>query len=415
MTAPIPAPGSSPASAISSREINRASVELSNWYMAGQSSREGHSDIMLHRAGSTFQAYGADLVAIHGNFKQLDEYERETIDDLRDQGASIPDLVDYLRAPVDINPEGKEIRSDVASRLRLRQFKAQSRQIQSSGRYAAVLAGSALILTAGAVLAAPTVVPFISPKVAPAISVALTPLVPYLPMVSKAAFGLLSAAAGGGAVTFLGKTLGNWQKIKGGPPRLDVGKHEDFSDLPNSLGNIDYQAITDEYQAIPSADRYLLAHLSPSEMRLFLSGSDSVRKHIITSSPPSSWAKIQSKFDNLAHGKKTIPSRAKRLSQVIHTLITATWNREKASGRIPDLERRMETWRAAAEINRRSRQEDLGLPVDPTQQSDDVVLTLGPDRKPIGSIPRTKLRSGAFLIDGGLCPSTNGPTPKNPL
>lgn len=355
-------------SSVSEKEINRAAVELGTWYMGrekgkyrlGQDEDEDHA-VTLHRVNATFQAYGPDVVKIHHWFSDLEPYEREVLDDLRDIGVSIPDIVDYLRAPEDLNPEGKTIRSDMASSLRLQHFEEKSQKIKSSGRSAAILAGSALVLIAGAAVAAPTVLPAIAPSLAPAVTTALAPVAAYLPTLQSGAMSLLHLAAGGGAMAIAVKSWNNWQKIRGGPPALNIGKQEDFKDLPNSLGNLDYKRITDEYQAIPAADRYLLAHLSESEMRLFLSGSDSVRKHILSASPPSAWSKIQSRLDSLAKGKRTFPARVRRLGQVAYTILTASWNRESGNGRIPDLEKRMERWRAAARINTMGRQEDLAL------------------------------------------------------
>ena len=355
-------------SSVSEKEINRACVALSTWYMGKEQGKykfkydneEDHA-VTLHRVNATFQAYGADVIKVHQWFSEMDPYEREVLDDLRDIGVSIPDIVDYLRAPEDLNPEGLPIRSDMASALRLREFEAKSKKIQSTGRSAAILAGSALILTAGAAVAAPVILPAVAPSLAPAITTALAPVAAYLPTLQSGAMSLLHLAAGGGAMALSVKAWNNWQKIRGGPPALNIGAENDFKDMPNSLGNLDYKKITDEYQAIPTADRYLLSHLSESEMRLFLAGSDSVRKHVLSASPPSAWSKIQSRLDSLAKGKKGFPARARRLGQVAYTILTASWNRESGNGRIPDLEKRMERWRAAARVNTMGRQEDLSL------------------------------------------------------
>ena len=358
---------------------SRAAVSLSHWYMAGQSPSAEDAPVQLHRVGSAFQALGEDIVAIHDRFQALDAYERETLEDLRDLGVSVPDIIDYLRAESGLNPQGKPIRTDVATSLRKREFQSKSDRIESSGRSAAILAGSAALLAVGAVVAAPVVLPVVAPAAAPAATAALAPVVALVAPLKAAASSLIQFAAGGGALAVAWKSWSEWQKIRSGSPRLDIGRDQDFEDLSGSLGKLDYASLNDHYEAITGSDRYLLAHLSTTEMRMFLSGSDGVRKHILSANPPSPLAKVQSRLDRMAHGRGVL-STIKRAGAVCAVLITAPWHREAGNGRIPDLEKRLESWRANADLNQRLREDPMSEVSFHTDLFDrEKVVTFTPD------------------------------------
>jgi hypothetical protein len=327
-------------------------MALSHWYVSTATPADNEDRaVHLHRVGAVFQALGPDIGFVMDQFSNLDDYERETLDDLRDLGVSVPDVIDYLRAAPGLNPEGLPTRPDVATALRKREFQYKSARIESSGRSAAIFAGSLALLTVGAALVAPVILPAIAPSAAPTITAALTPVLSAIAPFQDGIVEMLKLAAGGGAVAATWKAWNGWQKIRSGAPRLDIGKDSDFKDLPQSLGSMDYARLNDEYEAIPAADRYLLSHLSQTEMRLFLAGNDGVRKHILTASPPAPWAKVQSRLDSLAHGSDAA-SRIKRLGAVAVVLVTAPYHRAANRGHIPDLDRRLENWRANAEINK---------------------------------------------------------------
>lgn len=339
---------------------SRAVVAMGHWFMEGQRVSAEDSPVMLHRVNSSFQALGDDIIFLFDRFQKLQAYERETLDDLRDLGVSVGDVVDYLRAAPGLNPEGKPIRTDVATAMRKREFQSRSDRIESSGRSAALLAGSAALLAVGAVVAAPMVLPSVAPTVAPAIAAAVMPVLEFVAPLKDAALGLVEFAAGGGALAVGWKAWTGWQKVRSGSPRLDIGRDDDFKDLPNSLGAQDYDALNDHYEAIPSADRYLLSHLSNTEMRMFLGGNDSVRKHLLSTNPPAPVSKIQARLDTLARGTGNgVRSTLKRVASVCAVLVTAPWHRDAGNGRIPDLERRLESWRANADMNRTFREERM--------------------------------------------------------
>lgn len=111
------------------------------------------------QAREPFAMLGNDLFALRKRFEQLQDYEVETLNDLRDRNVSIPDLIDYIRAEPGFNPEGKPVRTDVASALRRKEFLAKSSRLESLGRSATIAAGSVALLGVGAALAASGLVP----------------------------------------------------------------------------------------------------------------------------------------------------------------------------------------------------------------------------------------------------------------
>lgn len=387
---------------------SRAVVAMGHWYMEGQKVPAEDSAVMLHRVNSAFQALGDDILFIFDRFQKLQAYERETLDDLRDLGVSVSDVVDYLRAAPGLNPEGKPIRTDVATAMRKREFQSRSDRIESSGRSAALLAGSAALLAVGAVVAAPMVVP----SIAPAISATVSPVLEFVAPFKDAAMGLMEFAAGGGALAVCWKAWTGWQKIRSGSPRLDIGRDDDFKDLPNSLGAQDYDALNDHYEAIPSSDRYLLAHLSTTEMRMFLAGNDSVRKHLLSANPPAPLSKIQARLDTLARGKGNgVGSTFKHVASVCAVLITAPWHRDTGNGRIPDLERRLENWRANADMNRTFREDRMEAELEKAraqaqaeQDRANRVLRFMPPNLgyPVGYRPSTDLPLATQIIPAQL-------------
>lgn len=344
----------------------RASVALSHWYVQNKTDEE-EAAVLLHRVGASFSLLGNDVVDVYKKFQALDEYERATLDDLRDLGVSVGDVIDYLRAEPGLNPAGRPIRTDVATDMRKREFKSQSDRIESSGRSAAILAGSLALVAVATVAVAPTVLPAVAPTIAPMVTAKIAPALALVAPLKSAATSLIQFAAGGGAIAVMWQSWGSWQKIRSGSPRLDIGKDEEFKDLPNSLGRQDYKSLNDHYEAIPSADRYLLAHLSNTEMRMFLAGNDSVRKHLLSANPPAPLAKIHAKLDTLARSKNQgVGAKIKKIASVCAVLITAPWHRNAGNGRIPKLDQLLESWRANADMNRDLREEpwkaELSLP-----------------------------------------------------
>lgn len=289
----------------------------------------------------TFQMFGEDILVLWDRFESLEDYEKETLNDLRDKDISIPDLMSYVRAEPGFNPEGKPVRVEVASAFRKREFLEKSQRIEDSGRSAALAIGAVGMLAVGSWV--------VTSGIFPGIEAAAFSVTQWVKPAWEMASDLVHSAAGGGAMILAWKAWKELQEIRGGVQRLDLGKDSDFSDLPNSLGKIDYNKLNDQYESIPTADQHLIKHLSPTELRMFLNGKDATRLHILRSNPPSPWAKVQSRLDPVAHGDGFWLGK---LMMAAWTVIASPWHREKNNARVPDLNERMANWRAFAKINR---------------------------------------------------------------
>lgn len=285
-----------------------------------------------------FEMLGNDLIALRERFEALSDYEQETINDLRNRGVSIPDLVDYMRAEPGFNAEGKPVRKDVASHLRKKEFLEKSSRIESLGRSAAIAAGSlAMLGVAGATLGS---------GMFPQLVVATD----FIPKIWDVATNVVQTAAGGGLMLLSWKTWQEFNSLKQSVPRLDLGGDSSFKDLPNSIGNLNYTKVNEQYESIPDADQHLIKHLSPTELRMFLTGKDPTRLHILRANPPTSWSQIQSRLVPLVQKDN---NRIKSACRALGSLMSAPWRREKNNARIPDLKKRLEEWREFAQINKR--------------------------------------------------------------
>mgnify|MGYP006894101018 CR=1 FL=1 len=295
----------------------------------------------------SFHTFGDDLKTLWERFEQLNDYERAIIDDLRDNGASIGDLVDYIRAEEGFNDQDKPVRGDVASHIRRKEFLEKSKRIESGGRSAAILAGSLGLIGLGAVAVT------VGAGLVPGFVVAS-----WVPEAISMTWGVVKGAAGGGALLLAWKGWQHLHSIKHGTPKLDIGKNNDFSDLKHSLGHINFKAFNHQVQAIPTADQHLLKHLSPTELRMFFTGSDAARLHLLRANPPSAWAQVQSKLEVVLRPKD---SRFKSLMELCKTMLQAPWKREKNDARIPSLRQKLANYREFAEMNAKHEMDDYSL------------------------------------------------------
>lgn len=287
------------------------------------------------QAHAPFQMYGNDLLDIYDRFLELDDYERMVLDDLRDKGASIPDLVDYIRAEEGLNAEGKPTRTDIATTIRRKEFLQKSQKIEASGRSAVLLLGAVgLVGLAGVAVSA-------------GLATGVT-LAPWVPEAIAFTGEVLNTAAGGGAIMLAWKAWNELHELKHGSPKIEIGKEEEFEDLPHSLGRLNFQKLNEQLESIPSADRHLIKHLSPSEMRVFLMGGDATRLHILRSNPPSFAAKVQAELEPLLHPGD---SRLKSLVTVCKTVLTAPWKKDQNDAGIGRLKDRLLAWRSFAQMN----------------------------------------------------------------
>lgn len=336
----------------------RAHFSLSQWYLDKHDQAEIERMVERDVWGSesrqsreTFNLLDEDLVQVWERFQALSEYERETIDDLRDKEVSIPDLIDYIRGESGFNPDNKPVRTDIASTLRKREFLAKSKRIEDSGRSAALAIGAVGMIAIGSWV--------ITSGLFPDAAAAAGSITKWVKPAWEIASDLVQTAAGGGAMLLAWKGWKEFQQIKSGVPRLELGRDADFSDLPVSLGKINYGRLNDQYESIPSADRHLIKHLSATELRMFLTGGDSTRLHILRANPPAPWAKVQSRLDKAASGQGPW---IKQMAMAAWTVISAPWHRDHNNARIPDLEERMQNWRDFARITREHRKGRLENP-----------------------------------------------------
>ena len=347
-------PASSTLSPRTPRGMSRALSNFSNWFM------EKHDDVETRKMRQddrwmnemaqvrhSFEMFGGDLSTLWSRFEQMSDYEKETLSDLRDRNVSIADVIDYVRAEPGFNAEGKPVRTDVASALRRKEFLEKSNRIESSGRSAALAAGAVAMLGIATVAVGAGFFP------------ALAPAAAWIPKAWALVSSVVQAAAGGGVMLLAWKGWKELNNLKQGVPRLELGSDASFSDLPNSLGNMDYERLNEQYESIPVSDQHLIKHLSSTELRMFFAGKDTTRLHLLRANPPSAWAKIQSRVEPLMNGQGNVVSKT---IATLGTIITAPWNRERNNARIPDLKERLVKWREFAQINQEFTPGDEILP-----------------------------------------------------
>lgn len=334
-----------------SLHARRARFALAQWYLARfeeddvqRMTDKGTWESQMRQSRETFGLMGEDLPALHERFATLNEYERETLDDLRDRDVSIPDLIDYLRAETGFNAEGRPVRSDLAATLRKREFLAKSKRIEDSGRSAALAVGAMGMLAIGSWA--------VTSGLFPGLAEAAAPVTQWIKPAWEMATDLVHSAAGGGALLLSWKMWKEYQQVKSGAGRLDLGRDADFSDLPASLGAMNYARVNDQYESIPNTDRHLIRHLSPTEARMFLGGSDSTRLHILRANPPTAWAQVQSRMDQISFERG---GWVKALARTAWSILSSPWHRDRNNARVPDLEARMANWRRFADLNRQHR------------------------------------------------------------
>lgn len=337
--------------------VHQAQLALTNWYVqklfddgTGEMDREKARTIMATReykiehsdAFSVFKEMGDTILPLFEKFNDLEPFEMETMGALRDEGSSIPDLIDYLRAERGFNPEGKPVRHEMATALRKKQFKENTKKIEArSGTAFAVAAGIAVVgigvwVAVSGDLTALTALPTV---IGEPISWAL-----------ESVGSLMKNLVLGGALIAGWKGYKMIQDIRSGTPKLDLGKDADFADIAGPIGNPNYEKINIQIESMRSADQHLIKHLSPTELRFFLLGGDSARLHILRNNPPSQRALLEYAVGNMDHVKGWKNSVA-----TAWQMLSAPLRRDKSETGIPHLRDKMNTWRRHAAINRVSR------------------------------------------------------------
>lgn len=327
---------------ISFKDMRHAVRSFSGWYFEKHTPEEleGFRKNNLWgseaaQARTPFETLAGDLPYLWDRFEKMEDYEKETLNDLRDRDVSIPDLIDYIRAEPGFNPENKPIRVDVASNLRKKAFLKKSKRIESTGRSSALVAGAVVLVGVAAMAVA---------------GPAAGPIAAWIPKAWAIATSVVKAAAGGSLMLIAWKSWNEINNLKNSIPTLNIGADKDFEDLPRSFANMPYTSLNEEYESIPRADKHLIKHLSPTELRMFLVGHDKTRLHILRSSPPPSWAKVQSRLDPIVRKEGGV---IKKSTVLLWTMISSPWHREKNNARVPDLKDRMKDWRAFSDTNKK--------------------------------------------------------------
>lgn len=337
-----------------SNKAYQSQIMMTNWYMQKMfgefSNKEDIQPIVESReykreavdAFEIFKQLGEAAVQIQEKFDALEPFELETMGSLRDEGASIPDLIDYLRAERGFNADGNPVRHEMATVIRKKQFKENTKKIEArSGAVFAIAAGIG-ILGIGTWVAMSGDFTAIGalPKVIG------EPLLWALESVGT----LFKNLVLGGALIAGWKGYKMVSEIRSGRPALDLGKDQDFSDLGGPVSTPDYKELNVQIQSIPSADQHLIKHLSPLELRFFLMGGDSGRLHLLRTNPPPQRALIEAAVENMGRAQQNWKNSVK----VAWLMLSAPLLRDRSETGIPRLRERMNTWRRNAEVNRAS-------------------------------------------------------------
>lgn len=337
-----------------SHKAYQSQILMTNWYMQkmfGDSlKKEDLQQIIESReyrrergdAFEIFKQLGEAAVQIQEKFDALEPFELETMGSLRDEGASIPDLIDYLRAERGFNPDGNPVRHEMATVIRKKQFKENTKKIEArSGAVFAIAAGvSVLAIGAWVVMSGDFTALGSLPKVVG------EPMLWAIESLGTLAKNLIL----GGALIAGWKGYKMVSEIRSGRPALDLGKDCDFEDLGGPVSKPDYNNLNIQIQSIPSADQHLIKHLSPLELRFFLMGGDSGRLHIFRTNPPPQRALIESAVENMGRAQQNWKNSVK----VAWLMLSAPLLRDRSETGIPRLRERMNTWRKNAEVNRSS-------------------------------------------------------------
>jgi hypothetical protein len=332
----------------SSESARSAQKTLARWYLQNPALIEQLQAANAAKPGSRpsgiiqcFQMLREDAVAVLERFKALDEVELKILNELRDLGASVPETINYLRAEPKFNQEGRSVRKDVAASVRERKFQEQSQKIEVQWRSAMVVAsGVAALALAGFML--------YSGKL---------DVLPILPDVISEPLkwtwetlsGTLKDLATGGCLLLGWNTYKKVQTLRVAAPRLDLGKNEDFSDLPSSIGNPNYRRLNAQYESIPAADQHLIKHLSPTEARFFLLGGDLTRLHLLRTNQPTQKALIEREVEQLGRSGDHPWIRALRATW---TLFSYPLSKKTARSGVPELHELLSDWRKFAQAER---------------------------------------------------------------
>ena len=348
----IPASANEGADALAERRrIKQAQMTLAQWYLGRftpddvlDQSQENLATEERMQIIQSFKDLGADAIPLLQRFKDLEEYEHETLATLRDTGITVPEMVDYLRASTGFNPQGRPVRHEIATQLKQREFREKSQKIEARSRtgFAIAAALGAVGIGSWMLLSGDTTIGSSLPTV----------VAQPLAWAVDSLGGLVKNLLMGGALVGGWKAFKAVQEIKSGTPKLNLGKDDDFKDLMGPIGRPDYARLNAQYESITMTDQHLIKHFSPTELRFFLLGGDQTRLHLLRSNPPSHRALMESAVEGMGHVKSWKDNMA-----VAWMLLSAPFRRERNDARIPDLAERMEAWRRNAEINRQA-QED---------------------------------------------------------
>ena len=288
-----------------------------------------------------FYVFKDDLQSLWDRMMDMDEYEREVLNDLRNKGAGAADLIDYIRAEPGFNPENRAVRSDVATQTKQKLFLHKSKKMEGTVRAGAIVAASLLLLGVGAIAVT-----------AGATAGMTMPL--WIPKVLTVAKELIQAAAGGGLLVLGWRAYGQWNKLKHGAPKLSLGSDKDFMDL-KGFGHPNYEKLNNQWESIPSSDQHLIKHLTPTELRMLLMGSDATRLHILRHSPPSLMAKIEAHLEPVLQPND---SNTKNILSLCKVMFTAPWRGDQNDAGVSGLREKIADWRLFAQANKDMQNKD---------------------------------------------------------
>ena len=335
-------------------KINNAQRTLTNWYLQkflsdgdGFLSQEKQVAILRTQAFkdehaeafNVFRLLGEGAVPLAKNFQALEPYELETLGSLRDEGASIPDLIDYLRAQPGFNAEGKPVRHEMATNLRKKQFKENTKKLEARSRVGFAIAAGLGALGVGAwmVVSGDTAILSHLPAV----------VAEPLSWAAESVGSLFKNLVLGGAIVAGWKGYKAFHEIRSGTPKLDIGKDSDFDDMGGPIAKPNYERLNIHFESIFTADQHLIKHLSPTELRFFLMGGDKARNHIFRTNPPTQRALLEAAVENMGRDQGW-----KNSIKVAWLMVSAPLRRENSETGVPRLEEKMESWRRNAAVNR---------------------------------------------------------------
>lgn len=279
---------------------------------------------------------------LYRRFFSLGEQDLASFNQLRDDGAHRSVLLQFLAATqtqaLDDSPSRDKLYRNYQERL-------ASQKAQRPFEIAVRVAAPILFVTTCSLL-----LPWAASKGMLAAGVGLTfaqPALDFLNPIAQPVVNLVMEETGGWLAR-AGLAVGAWVGW-GYASRVLPDLKTNFSQPETEILEKDLGPAQKNWQLhaslrkIPPADRHLLAHLLPTELRAFLRGSDKERKDILTRQPPPLMAEALSVLASYPPGVKNFFRVSRDLGDLC---LPQAWRKGWLSNPQLDMDNRLAKWRA---------------------------------------------------------------------